>query len=134
MDRHDADEIVYSPHSDKNSQAHDHDGIDRRGFLKCMAWVGTGTFCVMRGGVLKSYSLGSPFFRGHDHDGELSFVQISDSHMGFDRPANTDVVGTFRTALILSIAEAKAFFQYRFMGRRRSSLPRHHRRQLQGRA
>ena len=37
--------------------AHEHDGIDRRGFLKCMAWAGTGAFCVMNGGVLKSYSL-----------------------------------------------------------------------------
>ena len=36
---------------------HNHDGIDRRGFLKCMAWAGTGAFCVMQGGVLKSYSL-----------------------------------------------------------------------------
>jgi 3',5'-cyclic-AMP phosphodiesterase len=40
---------------------HDHnkDGIDRRGFLKCMAWAGTGTLCVIEGGVLKSYGLGS---------------------------------------------------------------------------
>jgi hypothetical protein len=36
---------------------HNHDGIDRRGFLKCMAWAGTGAFCVMQGGVLKSYGL-----------------------------------------------------------------------------
>ena len=36
---------------------HNNDGIDRRGFLKCMAWAGTGAFCVMQGGVLKSYSL-----------------------------------------------------------------------------
>jgi len=36
---------------------HNHDGIDRRGFLKCMAWAGTGAFCVMQGGVLKSYNL-----------------------------------------------------------------------------
>jgi hypothetical protein len=36
---------------------HHHDRIDRRGFLKCMAWAGTGAFCVMSGGVLKSYSL-----------------------------------------------------------------------------
>jgi len=81
--------------------AHDHlhDGIDRRGFLKCMAWVGTGTFCVMRGGVLSSYSLGALPFRGHEPKGELSFVQISDSHMGFDKPANTDVVGTFKAAV-----------------------------------
>ena len=36
---------------------HNHDGVDRRGFLKCMAWAGTGAFCVIEGGVLKSYSL-----------------------------------------------------------------------------
>ena len=36
---------------------HNHDGIDRRGFLKCMAWAGTGALCVMQGGVLRSYSM-----------------------------------------------------------------------------
>ena len=36
---------------------HNHDGVDRRGFLKCMAWAGTGAFFVMQGGVLKSFSL-----------------------------------------------------------------------------
>ena len=36
---------------------HNHDGIDRRGFLKCMAWAGTGTLCLMKGGVLNSYAL-----------------------------------------------------------------------------
>ena len=43
----------------KDEILHDHnnDGIDRRGFLKCMAWAGTGALCVMEGGVLKSYSL-----------------------------------------------------------------------------
>ncbi len=42
---------------------HNHDGIDRRGFLKCMAWAGTGAFCVIKGGVLNSYSLsGLPSF------------------------------------------------------------------------
>jgi hypothetical protein len=27
---------------------HNDDGIDRRGFLKCMAWAGTGAFCVIK--------------------------------------------------------------------------------------
>ena len=39
----------------KNDEiVHDHndDGIDRRGFLKCMAWAGTGALCVMEGGIL----------------------------------------------------------------------------------
>lgn len=79
---------------------HNHDGIDRRGFLKCMAWAGTGAFCVMQGGVLKSYSLSRLGEIGPKHSaGELSFVQISDSHMGFDKAANPDVVGTLRTAV-----------------------------------
>ena len=86
------------PASDELGLDHNHDGIDRRGFLKCMAWAGTGAFCVMKGGVLTSYSLSGFPFRGHDK-GELSFVQISDSHMGFDKPANTDVVGTFKAAI-----------------------------------
>jgi 3',5'-cyclic-AMP phosphodiesterase len=79
---------------------HNHDGIDRRGFLKCMAWAGTGAFCVMQGGVLKSYSLsGLTGLSGKEMKGEFSFVQISDSHMGFNKPANTDVVGTLKAAI-----------------------------------
>src|SRR6266700_8205092 len=79
---------------------HNGDGIDRRGFLKCMAWAGTGTLCVMDGGVMKSFSLS----RLGELDpaaakGELSFVQISDSHMGFNKPANPDVTGTLKAAI-----------------------------------
>src|ERR1700738_1995139 len=77
-----------------------HDGIDRRGFLKCMAWAGTGAFCVMQGGVLKSDSLSSRGeWQNKEVAGELSFVQISDSHMGFNKPANTDVTGTLKAAI-----------------------------------
>jgi Icc protein len=76
------------------------DGVDRRGFLKCMAWAGTGALCVIKGGVLSSYALGAA---GKMHPdkmmGELSFVQISDSHMGFNKPANTDVAATFQAAI-----------------------------------
>src|SRR5271169_6324716 len=91
---------VGSAISDEMLHGHNHDGIDRRGFLKCMAWAGTGTFCVIKGGVLKSYA----FSRIGEVDpaemmGELSFAQISDSHMGFNKPANTDVVGTLKAAV-----------------------------------
>ncbi len=78
---------------------HNKDGIDRRGLLKCMAWAGTGAFCILKGGVLKSYALDSVPPLGKADAGDLSFVQISDSHMGFNKPANTDVVGTFKAAL-----------------------------------
>ncbi len=85
------DEILYD---------HNHDGIDRRGFLRCMAWAGAGALCVIEGGVLKSYALnGMGDKNAKALKGELSFVQISDSHMGFDKPANTDVIGTFKAAI-----------------------------------
>src|SRR4029077_14920427 len=78
---------------------HNHDGIDRRGFLKCMAWAGTGVICVMQGGVLKSYALSKASELASTTAGELSFVQISDSHMGFNKAANPDVVGTLKAAV-----------------------------------
>jgi Icc protein len=65
-----------------------------------MAWAGTGTFCVMRGGVLKSFSLSH--LAGRDAaqmKGQLTFAQISDSHMGFNKPANTDVIATLKAAV-----------------------------------
>jgi 3',5'-cyclic AMP phosphodiesterase CpdA len=75
------------------------DGVDRRGFLKCMAWAGTGAVFMVEGGVLKSYSLSKlPSLAGRSA-GSLSFVQISDSHMGFNKAANPDVVGTLKTAI-----------------------------------
>lgn len=86
----------------KDELLHDHnkDGIDRRGFLKCMAWAGTGALCVMQGGVLKSYSLSQMSeLGGKAAKSELSFVQISDSHMGFNKAANPDVVGTLKAAV-----------------------------------
>ena len=78
---------------------HNHDGIDRRGFLKCMAWAGTGAFCVLQGGVLQSFSLSDPARIKQAGHGDLAFVQISDSHMGFNRPANPDVVSTLQAAI-----------------------------------
>ena len=85
--------------SKRNEISHDHhrDGVDRRGFLKCMAWAGTGAVCVMQGGVLKSFAL--PGAAKMKLRGELAFVQISDSHMGFNKPANPDVTSTFQTAI-----------------------------------
>jgi 3',5'-cyclic-AMP phosphodiesterase len=79
------------------------DGVDRRGFLKCMAWAGTGAFCLVQGGVLKSFSLSDmaamSSLKASQMKGELSFVQISDSHIGFDKAANPDVPATLREAI-----------------------------------
>jgi 3',5'-cyclic AMP phosphodiesterase CpdA len=98
---------VIQPDSDREQDRilydHHHDGVDRRGFLKCMAWAGTGTFMVLQGGVLKSYALGNMAEIGEigkaAAQGSLSFVQISDSHMGFNKPANPDVVATLKVAI-----------------------------------
>jgi hypothetical protein len=83
----------------RNHDTIDHDGIDRRGFLKCMAWAGTGALYVIQGGVLKSYSLSNPFDMKRRARGELSFIQISDSQMWFNKPANPDVVATLKAAV-----------------------------------
>jgi hypothetical protein len=78
----------------------DHDGVDRRGFLKCMAWAGAGVLYFMEGGVLKSGTVGDSFDFGKvSSSKDLLFVQISDSHMGFDKPANTDVAATLQVAI-----------------------------------
>lgn len=76
-----------------------HDGIDRRGFLKCMAWAGTGALCVVEAGVLKSTALGAQVGSSKKYGKQLSFVQISDSHMGFNKPANPDVIATLKAAV-----------------------------------
>jgi 3',5'-cyclic-AMP phosphodiesterase len=77
------------------------DGIDRRGFLKCMAWAGTGVVWTLQGGILTSRALGQtsgpPGLPAAA--GTLNFVQISDSHIGFSKPANQDVTATFREAV-----------------------------------
>jgi len=91
---------MFEKKNDELLHDHNHDGIDRRGFLKCMAWAGTGVFCVVQGGVLKSYSLSRLSQMGKAGlKGELSFVQVSDSHMGFNKPANPDVAATLKAAV-----------------------------------
>jgi 3',5'-cyclic AMP phosphodiesterase CpdA len=78
------------------------DGIDRRGFLNCMAWAGTGMAWIARAGVLSSAPL--PRLDAGATDGRLAagdfvFAQLSDSHIGFSKDANKDVVSTLQTAI-----------------------------------
>jgi 3',5'-cyclic-AMP phosphodiesterase len=75
---------------------HSPDGIDRRGFLECMAWAGTGVIWTMAGGVPTSRAFGQD---AKNTKGDLSFVQISDSHIGFNKPANPDVSGTLQATV-----------------------------------
>ncbi len=73
------------------------DGVDRRGMLRCMAWVGTGLVWTLRGGLTSSRVLGADAGRAGAQD--FSFVQISDSHIGFARDPNHDVTGTLKEAV-----------------------------------
>jgi 3',5'-cyclic AMP phosphodiesterase CpdA len=76
------------------------DGIDRRGFLKCMAWAGTGLLCTINSGILTSLGLSEAVAaQQKSAAGELTFAQISDSHIGFNKAANKDVIGTLRAAV-----------------------------------
>ena len=74
------------------------DGVDRRGFLRCMAWAGTGLVWTVAGGVPVSGLIGGKR-QAASEGGEFTFVQISDSHIGFDKGANPDVTATLQAAI-----------------------------------
>jgi 3',5'-cyclic AMP phosphodiesterase CpdA len=59
-----------------------------------MAWAGTGVVWTIAGGVPVSKLLG----QSNGNEG-FQFVQISDSHIGFNKPANTDVNATLQVAI-----------------------------------
>jgi plastocyanin len=84
---------------DQRLQDLNNDGVDRRGFLKCMAWAGTGLVWTMSGGipVSRAFAQGAGHTAGKGAD--FTFVQISDSHIGFNKPANPDVTATLQTAI-----------------------------------
>ncbi|HVN01399.1 MAG TPA: metallophosphoesterase [Caulobacteraceae bacterium] len=73
------------------------DGASRRGFLKCMTWAGTGLVWTVAGGVPASIALGAE--AAAMKATPFSFVQVSDSHIGFSKPFNPDARVTFREAI-----------------------------------
>ena len=70
-------------------------GADRRQTLKCMLWAGTGVLWTVAGGVPASRLIGP----ARAAESGFSFVQISDSHIGFSKPANPDARLTFDAAI-----------------------------------
>lgn len=84
------------------------DGIDRRDFLRCMAWAGTGLIWTVEGGIPVSKLIASTADNAAKQTSSFSFVQISDSHIGFNKAANQDVTGTLKRAVekINHLAEA----------------------------
>lgn len=76
-------------------------GMSRRQLLRHAGWFGGAVVLTVAGGEVISHAV-------HDRDspaavaagaGTLRFVQVSDSHIGFNGPANTDVTDSFATAL-----------------------------------
>jgi 3',5'-cyclic AMP phosphodiesterase CpdA len=83
-----------------------HKDPSRRKVLECMTWAGTGLLWTVTGGVPHSLGIiGEAQARDDDDDDKprrrtpVTFLQISDSHMGFDRPANPNVIGTLEEAV-----------------------------------
>jgi 3',5'-cyclic-AMP phosphodiesterase len=68
----------------------------RRRVLECMAWAGTGMVWSVSGGVPSSQLLGA---QARAETAGFTFVQISDSHIGFDKPVNPDPAATLNQAL-----------------------------------
>jgi 3',5'-cyclic AMP phosphodiesterase CpdA len=70
--------------------------VDRRGALECMIWAGTGVLWTLSGGVPKSLNL---LGEAEAATAGFTFLQISDSHVGFDKPANPNALGTLQEAI-----------------------------------
>ena len=96
------------------------DGVDRRGFLKCMAWAGTGLVWAVSGGVLSSRTLAQPAANptpgatagaAPPQTASFHFIQISDSHIGFAQEPNRDPTASLQEAIarINALTPAPAF-------------------------
>jgi 3',5'-cyclic AMP phosphodiesterase CpdA len=72
-------------------------GVSRRKVLECMTWVGTGVLWTVSGGV--PHSLGIIDQAVAQEARGLTFLQISDSHIGFHLPPNPNALGTLEEAV-----------------------------------
>ncbi|MCE4226900.1 metallophosphoesterase [Methylobacterium sp. C25] len=70
----------------------------RRGALECMVWAGTGLLWTLGGGLPRAVGL-ERALAAEASPAPFSFLQISDSHVGFNKPANPDALGTLREAV-----------------------------------
>jgi 3',5'-cyclic AMP phosphodiesterase CpdA len=72
-------------------------GVSRRAVLECMTWAGTGVLWTIGGGVPTSMGLIDDAAAAEPEG--LTFLQISDSHVGFHRPPNENALGTLEEAI-----------------------------------
>jgi 3',5'-cyclic AMP phosphodiesterase CpdA len=74
-------------------------GVSRRHALECMTWAGTGVLWTVVGGIPTSLGLLAPAEAAPPTPGAFTFLQISDSHIGFDKAANPHAVDTLHEAI-----------------------------------
>jgi 3',5'-cyclic AMP phosphodiesterase CpdA len=86
-----------NPTTDAPKAEDEPSGLSRRGALTCMVWAGTGLLWTLSGGVPKSIGLLGDALAAVPAG--FTFLQISDSHIGFNKPANPDALGTLREAI-----------------------------------
>jgi 3',5'-cyclic AMP phosphodiesterase CpdA len=84
-------------HDHSDQAPDDGTGVSRRRVLECMTWAGTGVLWTISGGVPRS--LGLVGAAQAAQPAGLTFLQISDSHVGFDKPANPNAIGTLEQAI-----------------------------------
>src|SRR6202035_3873320 len=77
---------------------HGADGLSRRKVLECMTWAGTGVLWTVAGGIPTSLGIMGEA-NAATTTGAMTFLQISDSHVGFDKPANPNALGTLEEAI-----------------------------------
>jgi len=84
------------------------EGLSRRNVLRCMTWGGTAVVWTVAGGVPRSLGLVG---ETNAEEAGFTFVQISDSHVGFKRPVNPNVIGTLEEAInkIKALPERPSF-------------------------
>ncbi len=82
---------------------HDSISSSRRRALRCLAFGGAGTLFTLAGGVLTPIDLAvaAAERKPSGASGVPLFVQISDTHIGFNKDANPDVAGTLRQTIEL---------------------------------
>jgi 3',5'-cyclic AMP phosphodiesterase CpdA len=85
--------------------------LSRRSALECMIWAGTGVLWTLSGGVPKSLGLLGDAEAAEAGTTAFTFLQISDSHVGFSKPANPDALGTLKEAIakVGTLGTAPAF-------------------------
>jgi 3',5'-cyclic AMP phosphodiesterase CpdA len=75
------------------------DGVSRRKVLECMTWIGTGVLWTVSGGVPHSLGIMGEAAAAEAKAKGLTFLQISDSHIGFHLPPNPNALGTLEEAI-----------------------------------